>query len=111
MKYVVLAAFLGIAACTTTGPDSPVPVGEADTAPVTSDTSEVDSMVAQVDGSEADAAVEDPNAIVCVRERITGSRIPKKVCMTRAERDRIREINQENFENNKRKVGKNSPVD
>ena len=75
-KYVILAAFLGLAACTTTGPDSRVSAEEADAGLMTSGTSEVDGMVAQVDAPGEEAAAEDPNAIVCVRERLTGSRIP-----------------------------------
>ncbi len=33
----------------------------------------------------------DPNRIVCIREHVVGSNRPQKVCMTVAERDRMRD--------------------
>jgi len=36
-------------------------------------------------------AKDDPDRIVCVREHVVGSNRPQKVCMTVAERDRMRD--------------------
>ncbi len=36
-------------------------------------------------------AKDDPNRIVCVREHVVGSNRPQKICMTVAERDRMRD--------------------
>ena len=36
-------------------------------------------------------ARDDPDRIVCVREHVVGSNRPQKVCMTVAERDRMRD--------------------
>lgn len=112
-RYLELVAFLGIAACTTPGPESPSTVETAGTSAIINEPSTVEGVLARASATEtpAEAAVEDPDRIICIRERLTGSRIPKKVCMTHAEREKIRKINQENFENNKRRPGKNSPVD
>lgn len=40
---------------------------------------------------KAKPAKDDPDRIVCVRERVLGSNRPHKVCMTVAERDRMRD--------------------
>ena len=94
-RYVVAIAFFGIAACTTSGPESPVPDVKAETE--------------QVGVSEApvETTIEDPNEMICIREKLTGSRIKTKVCLTRAERDRIRQVAQDNFEADRRKPGSN----
>lgn len=34
---------------------------------------------------------DDPNRLVCTRERVIGSNMPQKVCMTVAERERLRD--------------------
>ncbi len=36
-------------------------------------------------------AKDDPDRIVCVRQHVVGSNRPQKVCMTVAERDRLRD--------------------
>ena len=36
-------------------------------------------------------AKDDPNRIVCTRQHVVGSNRPQKVCMTIAERDRLRD--------------------
>ena len=40
---------------------------------------------------KAKPSKDDPDRIVCVRERVLGSNRPHKVCMTVAERDRMRD--------------------
>lgn len=40
---------------------------------------------------KAKPAKDDPNRIVCVRQHVVGSNRPQKVCMTVAERDRLRD--------------------
>jgi hypothetical protein len=94
-RHVVAIAFLGIAACTTSGPESPVPDVKAETEQVGVSDAPVDTTVA--DGDE----------LICTKERLTGSRIPTKVCLTRAERDKIRKVAQDNFEADRRKPGSN----
>jgi len=98
-RHVMAAMFLlGIAACTTSGPESPAPeVG-------------TDGVKEQVGVSEATTAttIADDDELICTKERVTGSRIPTKVCLTRAERARIQEIAQASFEAAKRKPGATS---
>jgi hypothetical protein len=96
-RYVVAIAVLGIAACTTSGPESPVPGAKAE------------GVIEQVGASEApvETTIADGDELICTKERLTGSRIPTKVCLTRAERDRIRKVSQDNFEADRRKPGSN----
>ncbi len=108
-RHVVAIAFLGIAACTTSGPESPVPGAKAETSVITSDPTategEAEGVIEQVGASEApvETTIADSYELICTKERLTGSRIPTKVCLTRAERERIREVAQDNFEADRRK--------
>lgn len=76
---MVAVAFLGLAACTTSGPESPAPDAPKEAV-----------------ATNVDAA--DDDTLYCRKERLTGTRIPTKVCMTRAERDRLQEVAQGNME-------------
>jgi hypothetical protein len=110
---MVAMFFLGIAACTTSGPESPVPGAKAETSVTTSNPtaaeSGTDGLKEQVGVSEATTAttIDDDDELICTRERLTGSRIRTEVCLTRAERKRIQEIAQSSFEASKRKPGSN----
>lgn len=42
-----------------------------------------------------ESSQEDPNRIVCTLERPTGSNIPRRVCMTAAQRDALRQNTQQ----------------
>lgn len=44
---------------------------------------------------------EDPNRLICKRERITGTNRREKVCMTVAERDRLRDASVARTQNNR----------
>jgi hypothetical protein len=105
-RHVVAIAFLGIAACTTSGPESPVPGAKAETSVITSDATagEAEGVIEQVGVSEApvETTIADGDELICRREKLTGSRIATTVCLTRAEREQIREVAQGNFEANKR---------
>lgn len=46
----------------------------------------------------AKAAMDDPNRIVCTREHVVGSKRPKKVCMTVAQREELRETARRNMD-------------
>jgi hypothetical protein len=43
-------------------------------------------------------AVYDKTVLVCKREKVTGSRLSKKVCMTKAQRDEVRESSRDALE-------------
>ena len=103
-RYVVAVAFLGIAACTTSGPESAVTGAKAETSVTTSNPTSAEGVIEQVDVPEApmETTIADKDELVCTREKLTGSRISKTVCLTRAERDRIREVAQYNWEAEKR---------
>ena len=112
-RHVVAIAFLGLAACTTSGPESPVPAAKAETSVITGDPTspegKADGVIEQVGVSEATTAttIDDDDELISTRERLTGTRIRTTVCLTRAERERIQEIAQSSFEASKRKPGSN----
>jgi hypothetical protein len=96
-NYILAVAFLGVAACSTSGSELPA-TGEQAEASVKSG----NQTVAQ-DGSE----LSDPEEFICTKERLTGSRIPTKVCLTRAERERLQKQSQAYMEKDRRKPGSN----
>lgn len=46
----------------------------------------------------AKPAMDDPNRMVCTREHVVGSKRPKKVCMTVAQREELRETARRNMD-------------
>ncbi len=114
-RFLMAIAFLAIAACTTTATEPPPTDAAADAiAPIgdaTGDAIEAEGLVAQVDAATGGLGVdiEDPDELICIKERVTGSRIKKKVCLTRKDRDRIGEVNRENYANQRIKAAKSSP--
>lgn len=100
-KFWVLAVILvGLQACTTSGrgptSESPIaaPPGQESAVSNTSGTSE--QGTATTVSSVADLADED--SVYCRKEKLTGSRIAKVVCMTPSEKDRVRAASQINAE-------------
>ncbi len=57
---------------------APVPAGDA-------------PVAAPPPAPKAKPAKDDPSRIVCVRQHVVGSNRPQKICMTVAERDRLRD--------------------
>jgi len=80
-RYVVGAIFLGIAACTTPGPEMPDSSAVAASAPV------------------------NPDTPICKMERVTGSIVRQKVCLSAAERKRIEEGAHDFIDVNRRIAG------
>ena len=112
-RHVVAIAFLGLAACTASGPESPVPGAKAETSVIIGDPTaaenKAEGVIEQAGVSDAavETTIEDPDELICTKEKLTGSRIPTKVCLTRAERERIRSEGQGFIEAGKRKPGAN----
>ena len=112
-QYVLAIAFFGIAACTTSGPGSPTTGAMAETSVIASNQTEAEAeaeaMIGQGDVPEAplEETIEDEDELICTKERLTGSRIPTKVCLTRAERERLQKEAQAYIEKDRRKPGSN----
>jgi hypothetical protein len=108
-RHVVAIAFLGIAACTTSGPETPVTGAVAEASVMTSNPTAAEGSIEQVgvpeEPMEATIAYEDE--LICKKEKLTGSRIPKRVCMTRAEREKIQSGSQDFVDAAKRSPGSN----
>ena len=108
-QYVLAIAFFGIAACTTSGPGSPTTGAMAETSVIAGNQTEAEGMIGQADVPEAplEETIEDEDELVCTKERLTGSRIPTKVCLTRSERERLQKEAQSYIEKDRRKPGSN----
>ena len=104
-QYVVAAIFLGIAACATSGPESPVLGAKVDTEMTTIDPTASDGVIEMLDAPavpmvanvSGEADNPDKNALVCRREKSTGSHRVTRVCRTRAEIERRRAEDQNAF--------------
>lgn len=53
----------------------------------------------------AKPTLDDPDRIVCTREKVVGSNRPKKVCMTVAQREELREMARFNMDERQRNAG------
>ncbi len=102
-RYVVAATFLGIGACATSGPESPVPGAKVDTSVITSNPTAAEGEIEVVDVPDVpktanisgQANIPDPNEIVCRREKKTGSHRVTRVCRKRAQIEARRVADQE----------------
>ena len=111
-RHIMVAIFLlGIAACATSGPESAVSGAKAESSVTTSNAAEggADGVIEQVGVSDAsmETTLADDDELVCTKEKLTGSRIPTTVCLTRGERRRLQEISQSYVEAARRKPGSN----
>jgi len=104
-QYVVAAIFLGIAACATSGPESPVLGAKVDTEMTTIDPTASDGVIEMVDApavplvanASGQADNPDTNGLVCRRVKTTGSHRVTRVCRTRAEIERRRAEDRDTF--------------
>jgi len=111
-QFVMAVAIPGIAACTTSGEELLVADATDGSSAISGNPTEAEAAIVQAGEPEesVEATVADPHEMICMKERVTGSHISKTVCMTRAERDRIRDVSQGNWEAERRKTGANSPT-
>ncbi len=92
-RYVVAATFLGVAACATSGPDSPVPGTKYETSVITSNPTATEWEFEDVDVPEVpkvenipgQANIPGQTEVVCRNEIPTGSHLVIRVCRTRSE--------------------------
>ena len=54
---------------------------------------------AEIMNASAALGKADKDRLVCIRQKTTGSRIPKRICMTQAERDNRTERDQDDLRN------------
>ena len=86
-RYVMATTFLGIAACATSGPESPVPVAKVETPTTTSSPTAAESVIEVVDVPKVPKTVIIPaqSQVVCHKEKPTGSHRVIRVCRTRSQ--------------------------
>lgn len=79
VALVTVAALAGAGPALATEPAAP------------SATAAPSETAASTSSAKKAGGIDDPNRMVCTRERVVGSNMPQKVCMTVAERDRLRD--------------------
>ena len=86
-RYVMVATFLGIAACATSGSELPESGTNAGNSVPNSTSTATVGEVQVVDIPEVPMAANIPvqNEVICHREQRPGSKITKRVCRTQAE--------------------------
>ena len=91
----VLASF-GLAACATPGPEQTHPGGDAGAAQRAGKPVAAEAVIVEnnVPAEAIESGLVDEDTLVCRREMIVGSHIPKMVCLSAKERERIREASQ-----------------
>ncbi len=65
----------------------------------------VASESAAVAAKPAKPAKDDPNRVVCIREHVVGSNRPKKICMTVAQREQLRDAARRQMDEGRRTPG------
>ena len=97
--YLVAATFLGVAACVTSGPESPVPAANAGDSVTNSNSTAAAGQLEVADVPEVPISVYIPtqDELICRIERSTGLHTPKRVCRTRAEINEARVAAQNMF--------------
>lgn len=102
-RLVVAVTFLGVAACATSGPESPVTGAKVETAVISSKPTAAEGEFEDVDVPDvprmanisAQADIPDPNELICRREKTTGSHRVTRVCHKRVDIERRRAADQE----------------
>ena len=88
IRCLVVATVLGIAACATNSPEAPEPTDEVGISVTDSNPFVTEGQLESIEAPNVPASTVIPTAepqVVCQKVRLTGSRIPKRVCRTQAE--------------------------
>ncbi len=95
-RYLVSIALLGLTACATSGPEAPVALAQAEAPVANSTLASLDGeSVAAGNAKTGETTVVAPGDVrKCRKEKVTGSRIPKRICMTDNERQHLQEAAQ-----------------
>ena len=103
-RYAAIIASLGLAACTTPGPEPAKPVETAESPSKAQQPEPAEAVYVKhnVPSEAVEAGLVDDKTLVCKREKITGSHIAKIVCLTAGERERLQKISQEHMASGKR---------
>jgi len=99
-QYVVAAIFLGIAACATSGPESPKPVANAGNTATDSKSTTPAGEVETADIPEVPKVASIPvrDEVICRMEKRTGTNRAVRVCRTRSGNAKSAREGKEKFE-------------
>jgi len=89
IRFVLAAAFFGIAACATSGPDAPEPSANPETPVASSKSTAAEDQFEDVEVPRVPVATNlpPPPKVTCKRVTELGSRRSKRICRTQAEID------------------------
>jgi len=98
--YILIATFLGLAACATTGPQAPEPGADTENSATRGNTTTGvgEEQVADKQDMPKVAGTDTRNEIVCQMERKTGTNRKKRVCRSRAQIEKSSRDGKEAFE-------------
>ena len=103
-RYATVLALLGLAACATPVPESTHPGVNAEAAQTAGKPAAAEAVIVEnnVPAEAIESGLVDEDTLICRREMIVGSHIPKMVCLSAKERERIRDISQGYMNKSKR---------
>lgn len=109
--YLIIIACLGLAACATNSPETSNPNQSEDLtqAPGTVTAAEAVAVEHNVPKSAKESGLVDENTLICRREKVVGSHIPKKVCLSARDRENLQRTSQSAIGRGKRTAQPTSP--
>ena len=95
---------LGLAACATTGPGSTDTAANTDSMELHEPTIAAEAMIVKnnVPAGAKESGLVDDDTLICKKEKVVGSHIPRMVCLSAKDRDNLQNISQGYMNNSKR---------
>lgn len=109
--YLVIFISLGLVACATNGPESSNPDDPAEVAqnPDSVVAAEAVAVKHNVPSAAKESGLIDEDTLICRREKVVGSHIPKKVCLSARDRENLQRTSQSAVGRGKRTAQPTSP--
>lgn len=106
-RLIIIAIFLGVAACATPAPEPKAPAANEEAPTVNAEPNEVEDQLEVVDVPAVAASENAPppvDEVICRKEKRLGSNRSIKVCRTRSQMDAEREAGQDALDNLSRRT-------
>jgi hypothetical protein len=106
-RLIIIAIFLGVAACATSGPEPKAPAANEEGPAANAESNEVEDQLEIVDVPAVAASENVPppeDEVICHKEKRLGSNRSIKVCRTRAQMDAEREAGQDTLDSLSRRT-------
>ena len=95
-RYLIILISLGLVACATSGPDSSNPDQNPESMQLSNAPVAAEAVVVKhnVPTAAKEAGLVDENTLVCKKEKIVGSHIPRMVCLSAKDHANIQRTSQ-----------------